>query len=181
MIDKKVEKEINNLFLKKKFKDLISFAEKKTVPYKRPSSVSNLIGISKILQKNYSEKDVKTALDLFQETYLNDKKGPHGLNGLVHLTTLAIQFDQKYRNLYKYLSLSKDYYFEAQSNFKKNENFLRAGFLLFKYLLDHNNLKKIINEIYKCDIQSKILRSWCLIHNNYFYDWSQKIIIAKQI
>ena len=109
MIDKKIEKEINNLFLKKKFKDLIIFAEKKTAPYKRPSSVSNLIGISKILQKNYSEKDVKTALDLFQETYLNDKKGSHGLNGLVHLTTLSIQFDQKYRNLSKYLSLSKDY------------------------------------------------------------------------
>ena len=174
MIDKKVEKEINNLFLKKKFKDLIIFAEKNTTPYKRPSSVSNLIGISKIFQKNYSEKDVKTALDLFQETYLNDKKGPHGLNGLVHLTTIAIQFDQKYRNLYKYLSLSKDYYFEAQSNFKNNENFLRVGFLLFKYLLDQNNLKKIINEIYKHDIKSKILRSWCLIHNNYFYDWSQK-------
>ena len=74
MIDKKVEKEINNLFLKKNFKDLINFAEKNTAPYKRPSSVSNLIGISKILQKNYSEKDVKSALDLFQETYLNDKK-----------------------------------------------------------------------------------------------------------
>ena len=174
MIDKKVEKEINNLFLKKKFKDLIIFAEKNTTPYKRPSSVSNLIGISKIFQKNYSEKDVKSALDLFQETYLNDKKGPHGLNGLVHLTTLAIQFDQKYRNLYKYLSLSKDYYFEAQSYFEKNENFLRAGFLLFKYLLDQNNLKKIINEIYKGDIKSKILISWCLIFNNYFYDWSQK-------
>ena len=67
---------------------------------------------------------MKTALDLFQETYLNDKKGSHGLNGLVQLTTLSIQFDQKYRNLSKYLSLSKDYYFEAQSNFKKNENFL---------------------------------------------------------
>ena len=53
MVDKKVEDEIKNLFLKKKYEEVIQFSEKYTVPYKRPSSLSNLIGISKIVKKKH--------------------------------------------------------------------------------------------------------------------------------
>ncbi len=56
MIDKKIENEIKNLFLKKKYDEVIQFSEKHTVPYKRPSSLSNLIGISKIVKKIYLKK-----------------------------------------------------------------------------------------------------------------------------
>ena len=60
MIDKKVEEEIKNLFLNKNYEEVIQFSEKYTVPYKRPSSLSNLIGISKIVKKNVSETDVQS-------------------------------------------------------------------------------------------------------------------------
>ena len=174
MFDKKIEREINSLFLKKDYQALVRFSEEKTIPYKRPSSVSNLIGISIMFQKNLSEKDIKYALDLFQETYLGDIKGPHGLNGLFHLITIVIQFHRKYKNLSHYLILSEKYYLDAEKNFVQNENLLKAGFLLFKYLLNHRKLKEIISTILNSEIKSKILKSWCLINNNYFYDWSQK-------
>ena len=130
MIDKKVEEKIKNLFLNKKYEEVIKFSEKYTVPYKRPSSLSNLIGISKIVKKNISETDVQSALDLFEETYLNDKKGPHGLNGIIHLITILLQFNKKYENLSRYLPITIKYYLESEKNFKQNENFLRSGFLL---------------------------------------------------
>ena len=147
MVDKKVEDEIKNFFLKKKYEEVIQFSEKYTVPYKRPSSLSNLIGISKIVKKNISETDVLSALDLFEETYLNDKRGPHGLNGIIHLITILLQFIKKYENLSRYLSLSVKYYLESEKHFKQNENFLRSGFLLFKHLLNHEKLKEIIKYI----------------------------------
>ena len=106
--------------------------------------MSNLIGISKIVKKNISETDVRSALDLFEETYLNDKKGSHGLNGIIHLITILLQFNKKYENLSRYLSLSIKYYLESEKNFKQNENFLQSGFLLYKYLLNHQKLKEII-------------------------------------
>ena len=174
MFDKKIEREINSLFLKKDYQALVRFSEEKTIPYKRPSSVTNLIGISIMFQKNLSERDIKHALDLFQETYLGDIKGPHGLNGLFHLITIVIQFHRKYKNLSHYLILSEKYYLDAEKNFVQNENLLKAGFLLFKYLLNHSKLKEIISTILNSEIKSKILKSWCLINNNYFYDWSQK-------
>ena len=174
MIDKKIENEIKNLFLKKKYDEVIQFSEKHTVPYKRPSSLSNLIGISKIVKKNISQKDVQSALELFEETYLNDKKGPHGLNGIVHYINILLQFSKKYENLSRYLSLSKKYYLESEKNFMQNENFLRSGFLLFKYLLDHEKIKEITKYILSNNNKSKVLRTWSIIFNNYFYDWSQK-------
>ena len=174
MIDKKVEEKIKNLFLNKKYEEVIKFSEKYTVPYKRPSSLSNLIGISKIVKKNISETEVQSALDLFEETYLNDKKGPHGLNGIIHLITILLQFSKKYENLSRYLSLTTKYYLESEKNFKQNENFLRSSFLLFKYLLNHKKLKEIIKYILTTNNKSKVLRTWCIIFNNYFYDWSQK-------
>ena len=136
--------------------------------------MSNLIGISKIVKKNISETEVQSALDLFEETYLNDKKGPHGLNGIIHLITILLQFSKKYENLSRYLSLTTKYYLESEKNFKQNENFLRSSFLLFKYLLNHKKLKEIIKYILTTNNKSKVLRTWCIIFNNYFYDWSQK-------
>ena len=174
MIDKKTLDEIKNLFLKKNYEEVINFSEEYTTPYKRPSSLSNLIGISKILKKNISERDVQSALDLFEETYLGDKKGPHGLNGIIHLITILLQFNKKYENLSRYLSLAKKYYLESEKNFKENENFLQTGFLLFKYLLDHEKIKEIANYILNNNKKSKVLRTWAIIFNNYFYDWSQK-------
>ena len=159
MIDKKVEDEIKNLFLNKKYEEVIKFSEKYTVPYKRPSSLSNLIGISKILKKNVSETDVQSALDMFEETYLNDEKGPHGLNGIIHLITILLQFNKKYENLSRYLSLSIKYYLESEKNFKQNENFLQSGFLLYKYFLNHQKIKKLIKYILTTNNKSKILRT----------------------
>ena len=80
-----VEKKINKLFLEKKFEDLIEISEKFTVVNKRPASMANIIGISKILKKNRTEIDVSSSLELFNETFINGNQTTHSLNGLIHL------------------------------------------------------------------------------------------------
>ena len=173
MITNNIVQKIEDLFSKKKYEEVIKISEKYTLPYKRPSSLANLIGVSKISKGNLTENDANTALECFVETYLNDKKGKHGLNGIFHLITISLQLYKKYTSVHKYIVQSEKYYIEAEENFKNNDNFLGAGFLLFKFLLDPNRLKIIINQILN-NSQSKILRSWCLIFNNYYYDWSQE-------
>lgn len=174
MITKNIENEIKNLFLKKKYKEVIKISEKFTTPYKRPSSLANIIGISKIFKEDLTEHEAKSALECFVETYLNEKEGQHGLNGIFHLITISLQLHKKYTSVHEYIILSEKYYNEAEKTFKNNDKFLRAGFLLFKFLLNHKRLKIIINQILNGNSQSKILRSWCLFFNNYFYDWSQE-------
>jgi predicted O-linked N-acetylglucosamine transferase (SPINDLY family) len=174
MIVNNIEQKIKDLFLKKKYEKVIEISEEYTTPYRRPSSLANLIGVSKMFKSDLTENDANSALECFVETYLTDKKGKHGLNGIFHLITISLQLYKKYTSVHKYIILSKKYYMEAEKNFQNNDNFLSAGFLLFKFLLDHNKLKIIINHILSSNSQSKILRSSCLIFNNYFYDWSQE-------
>jgi len=174
MISENIDKKITDLFLKKKYDEVIKISKEYTTPYKRNPSLANLIGISILYSKNFTENDAKSALDCFVETYENDKIGEHGLNGIYHLITVSIQLFKEYKSVQVYTSLSKKYYLEAEKNFEGNDKFLTAGYLLFKHLLDHKKLKKIIDQILNGNSQSKILRSWCLMFGNYFSDWSQK-------
>ena len=41
-------------------------------------------------------------------------------------------------------------------------------------MLNHQKLKEIIKYILTTNKKSKVLRTWSIIFNNYFYDWSQK-------
>jgi len=174
MISENIDKKITDLFLKKKYGEVIKISKEYTAPYKRNPSLANLIGISILYSKNLTENDAKSALDCFVETYENDKIGQHGLNGIYHLITVSIQLLKEYKSLQAYTSLSKKYYLEAEKNFEDNDKFLTAGYLLFKHLLDHKKLKKIIKQILNGNSQSKILRGRCLMFGNYLSDWSQK-------
>ena len=174
MISENIDKKITDLFLKKKYGEVIKISKEYTAPYKRNPSLANLIGISILYSKNLTENDAKSALDCFVETYENDKIGQHGLNGIYHLITVSIQLLKEYKSLQAYTSLSKKYYLEAEKNFEDNDKFLTAGYLLFKHLLDHKKLKKIIKQILNGNTQSKILRGRCLMFGNYLSEWSQK-------
>ena len=160
MISENIDKKITDLFLKKKYGEVIKISKEYTAPYKRNPSLANLIGISILYNKNLTENNAKSALDCFVETYENDKIGEHGLNGIYHLITVSIQLFKEYKSVQVYTSLSKKYYLEAEKNFEGNDKFLTAGYLLFKHLLDHKKLKKIIDQILNGNSQSKILRSW---------------------
>ena len=133
-----LEKKINKLFIKKKYNELIELTEKSTIPNKRPASMTNIIGISKILKKNRTEQDVSSSLELFKETFINGDQSVHSLNGLIHLISISIQFTPKYKYLSKFLYLAENYYRNVEKNFSNDERFLTTGLDLFVYLLKFN-------------------------------------------
>ena len=174
MIDEFTKKKIENLFSKNKYEELIKFSELSIEPSKRPPSLSNLIGVCKIFKKDRSKDDIQSALIYFEEAYLNGKKTVHGLNGLTHLISIGLQFLSKYSELSLFIIKAEKFYLESEKYFERNEIFLRAGLLLYSYLLDNDKIKKVCDQIIKSDAKSKIIRSLSLFQQNYFYDWSQK-------
>ena len=71
-----------------------------------------------MFKSDLTENDANSALECFIETYLTDKKGKHGLNGIFHLITISLQLYKKYTSVHKYIILSKKYYMEAEKIFK---------------------------------------------------------------
>ena len=174
MFTEALRKELEILFTEKKYEEVIKISEEKINQNEIPASLSNLIGVCKILKKERSLEDVSSALTYFEGAYIKGKKTIHGLNGLTHLISIGLQFLKENRNLSRFILKAEKFYLESESLFKKNEIFLSSGLSLYSHLLDEKKQKEIFNEILNSASKSKTLRSTCLFEKNYFNDWSQK-------
>ena len=176
MISEEIKDKIKNLYIQKKYEQVIEVSEKYTLPDERPSGLINLIGISYYLKKNPSKEDINKALSSFETAYLKEKNSIHGLNGIKNFVIVGIKISSVFKEFSKYLFKVKDFYIEAENYFNKNEEFLQTGLLLFIHLLDKKKIKEITNKILNNSINSKDLRGQSTYMTNYFYDWSQENI-----
>ena len=176
MISEEIKEKIKNLYIHKKYEEVIEFTEKHTLPEERPSGLINLVGNSFYLKKNPTKNDIFNALSLFEQAYLREKNSLHGLNGIKNYVIVGIKVSSVFKEFSKYLLKAKDLYIEAENYFNQNEEFLQTGLLLFFHLLDKNKIKEIINKILKDSINSKDLRGQSTYMTNYFYDWPQESI-----
>ena len=174
MFTEALRKELETLFIEKKYEEIIKTSEEKLNQNEIPASLSNLIGVCKILKKERSLEDVLSALTYFEGAYIKGKKTIHGLNGLTHLISIGLQFLKENRSLSTFIIKAEKFYLESESLFKKNEVFLSSGLSLYSHLLDKKKQKEIFNQILNSTSRSKVLRSTCLFEKNYFNDWSQK-------
>ena len=174
MFTEALRKELQTLFIEKKYEEVIKISEKKLNQNEIPASLSNLIGVCKMLKKERSLEDVSSALTYFEGAYIKGKKTIHGLNGLKHLISIGLQYLKKNRNLSPFIIKAEKFYIESEHLFKKDDIFLSSGLFLYTYLLDEKKLKEIYNHILNGVSKSKVIRSICLFERNYFYDWSQK-------
>lgn len=173
-MQKEIIKKIETLFAEKKYEEAIKVSEKKLISHKISASLSNLIGICKILKKERSMEDVLSALSCFESAYLKGKKTVHGHNGLTHLISIGLQFLKENSQLNFFLTRANKFYEESEEYFKKSDVFLSSGLSLYSHFLDFKKQKEILNQILNGSSKSKILRSKCLFEKNYFRDWSQK-------
>ena len=174
MFTEALRKKLETLFIEKKYEEVIKISEKKLNQNEIPASLSNLIGVCKILKKERSLEDVSSALTYFEGAYIKGKKTIHGLNGLKHLISIGLQYLKENRNLSPFIIKAEKFYIESEHLFKKDDIFLSSGLFLYTYLLDEKKLKEIYNHILNSASKSQIIRSMCLSERNYFYDWSQK-------
>ena len=174
MFTEALRKELENLFIEKKYEEVIKISEKKLNQNEIPASLSNLIGVCKMLKKERSLEDVSSALTYFEGAYIKGKKTIHGLNGLTHLISIGLQYLKENRNLSPFIIKAEKFYLESEHLFKKNEIFLSSGLSLYSHLLDEKKLKEINNYILNSTLKSKAIRSFCIFEKNYYNDWSQK-------
>ena len=174
MFTEALRKELETLFIEKKYEEVIKISEKKLDQNEIPASLSNLIGVCKMLKKERSLEDVSSALTYFEGAYIKGKKTIHGLNGLTHLISISLQFLKENRQLEKFLIKANKFYIESEDYFKKSDIFLSSGLSLYSHLLDFEKQNKIISSILNGPSTSKSLRSTSLFQKNYFKDWSQK-------
>jgi len=74
MISRQLIDNFIQLFKEKKYQELILKSNELTSIEQRPSGLSNLIGLSKVLLKQTSKKNIISALDDFKDAYLKEKK-----------------------------------------------------------------------------------------------------------
>ena len=142
MFTEALRKELENLFIEKKYEEVIKISEKKLNQNEIPASLSNLIGVCKMLKKERSLEDVSSALTYFEGAYIKGKKTIHGLNGLTHLISIGLQYLKENRNLSPFIIKAEKFYLESEHLFKKNEIFLSSGLSLYSHLLDEKKTER---------------------------------------
>ncbi len=173
MISKILAQNIKDLFLQKKYQELINKAEKFTDISERPAPLSNLVGLSKVLKPNKTKEDFFSSLADFEDCYLKAKTHLYGLEGLCNLISVCVLNSNKYQGLLNHLRKAEKMYLEAEKIFNNNERFLVIGTDLYKYLLDHKKMLKILKKLISQESKSKIIRCKYAFTNNYIYDWDQ--------
>ena len=124
-------------------------------------------------KKNLSHKELEEAFLCFERAFLKEKNSIHGLNGLINIVKIGTKVCHVVNDFSKFLDKAANYYLSIEKNYEDNEEFLRAGIILFSYLLDKENLKKVIKKIFDSNIESKFLRGNAIFENNYYNEWSQ--------
>ncbi|SVB15524.1 uncharacterized protein METZ01_LOCUS168378, partial [marine metagenome] len=124
MISRQLIDNFTQLFKEKKYQELILKSNELTSIEQRPAGLSNLIGLSKVLLKQASKKNIISALDDFKDAYLKAKKEIYGMEALCNLITISTQNCSKYPELFDVLRNTEKLYLEAESNFKNNEKLL---------------------------------------------------------
>lgn len=172
MLDDDLKKKIINLFKENNYQKVLELTEN-IEPKVRPAGLENIIGISKYNKKNLTNRDLEEAFKCFERAFLKDNDSIHGLNGLLNIIKVGIKVCHVVNHFSEFLYKARKYYLSIQKNYKSDEEFLKAGAILFSYLLDQKNLKEVNIKIFDSDIKSKFLRGYAIFENNYYKEWSQ--------
>ena len=174
MISRQLIDNFIQLFKEKKYQELILKSDEFTSIEERPSGLSNLIGLSKVLLENTSKDNIFSSLDDFKDSYLKAKKEIFGLEAICNLITISLQNSNKYPELFEDLKNTETLYLEAENNFKNNEKLLMAGSNLFKHLINQKKVNEILEKLIENNTKSKIARCDYVFNNNFSYSWDAK-------
>ena len=132
-----INNEIKNLFLQKRFSEIIFLIESKFE--KKSSEILNILAISRLSQQR-SREIYKQSLSEFEEAYLKDKNSQDGLNALMNYLNAAADLDdylglQDTSNFSKFfLDQSVKFFKEAENKFGYNPKLISMGIRIFKRL-----------------------------------------------
>ena len=172
-----INNEIKNLFLQKRFSEIIFLIESKFE--KKSSEILNILAISRLSQQR-SREIYKQSLSEFEEAYLKDKNSQDGLNALINYLNAAADLDdylghQDTSNFSKFfLDQSVKFFKEAENKFGYNPKLISMGIRIFKRLNQIDTILIYYKKLYeKNDLNLQTFTSW-IFFNNYKTYWKQK-------
>ncbi len=174
MINEEIKKKIENLFEKKKYKELIEFANQHVDSDERPPGLASLIGTCYFLKEKRSLKDLSFSLKFFEEAYLKGQKSMHGLSGVTNFMNLSVIAAKKSTDFLPNIYKAEKYYEETSNFFSNNANFLVAAKNLFWFQLNNQKVKTISDQIIFNKNTPLIEKSGSIFFQNYIYNLSQK-------
>ena len=174
MISSEIKKKIENLFSEKKYQEVINVSDAFISKSDRPPGLACLIGTCKFLKKEKNKDDLISALQYFEEAYIKDKKGLHGLTGVTNYLNTAVFGAKRYNELKVYLKKAEQFYKHTRQDYEKNPDFLIASKKLFSYQLDKINQKEIAEKIISKPNFPLSEKIDSIFFQNYIFDWSQQ-------
>tara|TARA_B100001250_G_C19810416_1_gene795438 strand:- start:2302 stop:3996 length:1695 start_codon:yes stop_codon:yes gene_type:complete len=174
MLSKIFSQNVKELFVKKKYEEVIKKIEEFSSKKDRPAGLSNLIGICKILKSDRDKKEVISALSDFEDSYSKSKKSEVGVEALTNFITTCVTYIKKYQEITDYLPKAKKMYEEIEKHFDYHEKLFTSGSDLYQYLLDQKKTTKLLKSLIHNNSRSKITVCKYGFINNYHYEWKQK-------
>lgn len=173
MLDQSFQENIKELFLKKKYQEIVSTIDKNFKSKTKPPGLSNLSGVCKVLIKNRTKNDVLSALKDFEDCYYNSNLIPQKTEALCNYITACVNNSKIFLEISNYFEKAKVLFEEYRDKIGYNEKLYMHGVDVYKQLLEHNNVDKLQNELIKKKTNSKIIASSYSFMKNYNYDWVQ--------
>ena len=172
-----INNEIKNLFLQKKFQDIVFLIESNFD--EKSSEILNILAISRLSHER-SRETYKQALTELEEAYSKDKNSQDGLNALINYINATADLDDYMgyhdtSNFSKFfLEKSVKFFKEAENKFGYNSKLISSGIRIFKRLNQLDIILIYYKKLYdRNDLNLQTLTSW-IFFNNYKTYWQQK-------
>ena len=173
MQDKFLE-DINVLFSKKKFEEVVFKIKENSHILKNYPDLFNISGVSQILKLNYNKNDVISALNDFENYFLRSKINDKKIEAVCNYITTCVVNSQKYQEIISYFDKAKNLFEKCEQKVGYNERLYLSGIDLYKYILDHDKNRKLLIKLIKNKTKSKIAACAYGYMSNYTYDWGLK-------
>lgn len=173
MQDKFLE-DINVLFSKKKFEEVVFKIKENSHILKNHPDLFNISGVSQILKLNYNKNDVISALTDFENYFLGSKINDKKIEAVCNYIATCVVNSQKYHEIISYFEMAKNLFERCEQQVGYNERLYLSGIDLYKYTLDHDKNRKLLIKLIKNKTKSKIAACAYGYMSNYTYDWGLK-------
>ena len=174
MQDKFFLDNINKLFSKKKFDEVVLKIRENNHFLKNCPDLFNISGVSQILKLNYNKSDVISALSDFENYFLKSKTNDKKIEAVCNYIATCVVNSQKYHEIISYFEKAKNLFEKCEQLVGYNERLYLSGVDLYKYILDHNKNRKLLIKLIKNKTKSKIAACAYGYMSNYTYDWGLK-------
>ena len=174
MLDKPFQENIKNLFEKKKYQEIILIISKTFQSKKKPAGLSNLLGICKVLKQSNNKEEIISALNDFEECYVNSVIVEQKVEAICNYIVVCINNSKKFIEILDYLEKAKNLFEDCEKKNGYQEKLFTHAADLYKHLLNHKKLSRILNSLIENKTKSKTIACSYSFTKNYTDDWKQK-------